>query len=77
MHYGEFKDTKDKIIHLLYAADFEGLYEKAKKECVNRWGREAIAAISTYEEDYRRTNKQLTSPGGRLKKTQLTSVINS
>lgn len=56
MHYGDFKDTNDKIIHLLYAADFEGLYEQAKKECVTIWGAEAITAINTYEEDYRRTN---------------------
>lgn len=51
-HFGEFKDTKDKIIHLLFAAKIEGLYGLAIVECVKKYGEEetslAVNEFKTY-----------------------------
>lgn len=54
MHYGDFINTQDKIIHLLYAAAFEGeaLYKQACDECINEYGKDAIEAITYFEENY-------------------------
>jgi len=56
MHYGDFIDVNDKIIHLLYAANFEGesLYKQAVCECIDMWGSTAIKAVKEFELDYKR-----------------------
>ena len=38
MHYGDYIDIQDKIIHLLYAAYYEGLYGQALIECNKEYG---------------------------------------
>lgn len=53
-HFNEFKDTKDKIIHLLYAAYSEGLYGLAIVECVREYGEEETTnAVAEFKACYK------------------------
>lgn len=40
MHYWDFTNTKDKIIHLLCAAYVGGLYGRTIIECIKEFGEE-------------------------------------
>ena len=40
MHYWDFIDTKDKIVHLLCAAYVGGLYGRTIVECIKEYGEE-------------------------------------
>lgn len=54
MHYGDFTNTKDKIIHLLCAAYVEGLYGRTIVECITEFGEtETEAAVSEFKSSFK------------------------
>ena len=53
MHYYEYNNTEDKIIHLLVAALGEGLYEQAISECTIEYGQTNVdKAVKVFNEQY-------------------------
>lgn len=48
MHYWDFNNTKDKIIHLLCAAYISGLYGRTIVECTKEFGEE-VTQEAVYE----------------------------
>jgi hypothetical protein len=53
MHYYEYNDTEDKIIHLLVAAIGEGLYKQAISECAIEYGQATTdKAVTVFNEQY-------------------------
>lgn len=55
MHYGEFANLTDKIIHVLYATYFDSdeMYTKAIQEYTKAYGDEAVQAITDFEINYK------------------------
>lgn len=55
MHFGEFINTEDKIIHLLFVANFDSecLYRQAVDECIKKWGILAMNAVKDFELNYK------------------------
>ena len=55
MHYGDYKDINDKIIHVLYAAYFDSdeMYVMVQKEYTKAYGEEAVKAIADFEVNYK------------------------
>lgn len=55
IHYNNCVTTEDKIIHLLYAAEFNDCYEQAINECIDTFGITITnEAICIFEADFRR-----------------------
>lgn len=62
MHFNEFKDDQDKIVHLLVSAICEGdvIYQQAVNECINTYGIDTTNnAVSTFETEYESLIKRL------------------
>lgn len=54
MHYWDFTNTKDKIIHLLSAAYVGGLYGRTIIECIKEFGEaETEAAVSEFKSSFK------------------------
>lgn len=54
MHYWDFIDTKDKIVHLLCAAYISGLYGRTIIECIAEYGEaETEAAVKEFKANYK------------------------
>lgn len=54
MHYIDCSTTEEKIIHVLYAADFEGMIDVAIDECIKEFGKEITdITVDLYENEYK------------------------
>lgn len=54
MHYWDFIDTKDKIIHLLCAAYVGGLYGSTIVECTKEYGeRQTKEALDEFKANHK------------------------
>lgn len=54
MHYYEFNDSQDKIIHLLVAALPEGLCNQTIDECIKEFGYETTHnAVIVFKSEYK------------------------
>lgn len=54
MHYWNFTNTKDKIVHLLCAAYVGGLYGRTIVECVREFGeQETEEAVAEFKANFK------------------------
>lgn len=54
MHYWDFNNTKDKIVHLLCAAYVGGIYGRTIIECAREFGEEETqAAVEEFKANYK------------------------
>lgn len=54
MHYGDFTNTKDKIVHLLCAAYVSGIYGRTIIECITEFGEEATEdAVTEFKQSFK------------------------
>lgn len=59
MHYYDFIDTNDKIIHLLCAAYMEGIYGRTIIECIKEFGeKETEKAVLEFKQSIKNNLKR-------------------
>lgn len=55
MHYWNFNNTKDKIVHLLCAAYVGGLYGRTIVECIREFGeQETEEAVEEFKANFKK-----------------------